>query len=95
MEKYSNSRIYSRMYGFTFIHVRDNHFKNLEDVYEWASTDKEAKEIFGLAEDPKYYWLAVRDSFNDCNEQVAQGKKPEYNKPITKLFNIRYGNISV
>ncbi len=83
------------MYGFTFIQVRDNHFKNLEDVYEWASTDKEAKEIFELAEDTKYFWFAVRDSFNDYSEQVAQGKKPEYNKPVTKLFRIRYGNISV
>ena len=92
--KDSKSRTYVRMYGYTFSIIKEEKFKNLEDVYEWASTNKDAKEIFDLAEDPKYYWLAVRDSFNDYNEQVAQGKRPEYNKPLTRLFRVRYGEIS-
>lgn len=78
------------MYGFSFIKIRDNGYKKLDDALEWASTDKEAKEIFELAQDSRFYWLAVRDAFNDYSEQVAQGKKPEYNKPITKMF-IRRG----
>lgn len=94
MDKNSKERTYGRMYGHTFSMLRKEKYKKLEDVYEWASTDKDAKEIFDSSEDVAYFWYAARDAFNDYSDQVAKGVKPEYNKPITKLFRVRYGEIS-
>ena len=84
-------RTYTRMYGHTFLAIRENNYTKQEDVFEWAAVDKEAKQMFESAEDNKYFWLAARDAFNDYNDQIARGvKEPTYHKPLSDKFYAKY-----